>query len=72
MDTIEQTLVEAVEVLARSVEAAEKSQKTCGVTLVYDDGTTSHIDFSRDPEPARGWLREAQQRLDTYRESLVY
>jgi len=72
MDIIEETLVDSVELLQRAVEAAERSQLNAGIDLMDDEGNLiRHIDFKRDPEPARTRLKIAQERLDTYRENLV-
>lgn len=72
MDTVEETLVDTVNLLERTVKAAELTQTNHGVIIVDQAGNfLEHIDFRRDPEPWREKLAEAQKRLDTYRKGLV-
>lgn len=72
MDTVEETLVDTVNLLERTVKAAELTQTNHGINIVDQAGNfLEHIDFRRDPEPWREKLVEAQNRLDMYRKGLV-
>lgn len=72
MDSLEEILAERVELLERSVKAAEATQSSAGIDFVDDEGNfVKHIDLRQDPEPYKVYLALAQKRLDTYRESLV-
>lgn len=72
MDSVEEVLVESVELAQRAVDAVEKANRAVGIDFHDEEGNfVRHIDFKRDPEPARQALKIAQDRLDTYRNSLV-